>query len=72
LLEKAKPIYRNQTHEPKLACYKKIIIRAFAEGDTGPTGDASDKSGIKKKEKVARRLASATGHREKNSAGCFS
>jgi hypothetical protein len=47
---------------------RKSSIRAFAEGDTGPTADASDKSGIKKREKLARRLASLTGHRKKNSA----
>jgi hypothetical protein len=46
---------------------RRSSIRAFAEGDTGPTGDASDKSGIKKKEKLARRLAAITGHRKKNS-----
>jgi hypothetical protein len=43
-------------------------IRAFAEGDTGPTLSASDKSGIKIKEKLERRLAAAIGHRRTNSA----
>jgi hypothetical protein len=47
---------------------RRASIRAFAEGDTAPAADASDKSGVKKKEKLARRLASAFGHRRKNSA----
>jgi hypothetical protein len=46
----------------------RAAIRAFAEGDFAPTADASDKSGVKKKEKIARRLAIVTGHRQKNSA----
>jgi hypothetical protein len=47
---------------------RRAAIRAFAEGDTAPAADASDKSGIKKKEKLARRLAIPFGHRQKNSA----
>ena len=46
---------------------KRAAIRAFAEGDTAPTLDASEKSGIKKMEKRQRRVAATTGLRQKNS-----
>ena len=47
---------------------RRAAIRAFAEGDTTPAAGASDKSGVKKKEELARQLAATVGHREKNSA----
>ena len=47
---------------------KREAIRAFAEGDIGPTVSTSDKSGIKKKEKRERRRAAAIGLRQTNSA----
>ena len=47
---------------------KRAAIRAFAEGDTAPTLDASEKSGIKKMEKRQRRIVATTGLRQKNSA----
>jgi hypothetical protein len=47
---------------------KRAAIRAFAEGDTAPTEDASEKSGVKKAEKQERGLAATIGHRQKNSA----
>jgi hypothetical protein len=46
---------------------RRAAIRAFAEGDTTPTMDASEKSWIKKAEKRQRLLAAAIGHRQKNS-----
>jgi hypothetical protein len=47
---------------------RRAAIHASAEGEFGPTVDASDKSGVKKKEKMARQFAATTGHRQKNSA----
>jgi hypothetical protein len=47
---------------------KRAAIRAFSEGDTTPTLDASEKSGIKKIEKRERRVAAVTDLRQKNSA----
>jgi hypothetical protein len=46
---------------------KRTAIRAFSEGDTTPALDASEKSGIKKIESRERRVAAATGRRQKNS-----
>ena len=47
---------------------KRAALRAFAEGDTTPALDASEKSGIKRMEKSERRVATTTGRRQKNSA----
>lgn len=46
---------------------KRAAIRAFSEGDTTPTLDASEKSGIKKIERRERRVVPATGRRRKSS-----
>ena len=47
---------------------KRVAIRAFAEGDTTPALDTSEKSGIKRMEKRQRRVATTTLRRSKNSA----
>ena len=47
---------------------KRKAVRAFSEGDTTPAVDASEKSGIKKRERRERQAATAAGRRPKNSA----
>jgi hypothetical protein len=46
---------------------RRTAKRAFAEGDTAPMFDASDKAGIKIREKQQRHVAVGLGKRTKNS-----